>query len=262
MEKYFFEAVKSYGRVNIPKVGSFSWNKGNLEFNLFSTYHDGKFLKYLKEELKWDNEKATSLSSTWFSSISDKLNEKKSYMLKGYGTLLYQNDKIVFNKQIKYRKNKILLFGLLSVLFASASVVIFLLTSSNETKDEDITVSFVESKETNVDNVEASNLTLIDTDSIEIIDSIITPSILKNPLPVIELQNKYEDQYIIIAGTFSKKSNAIGLYESLIQNELFSCKVIYNGSSLYWVSVYMTSDKLKAKSFLRSHKINGWIKKI
>jgi len=262
MEKYFFEAVKSYGRVNIPKVGSFSWNKGNLEFNLFSTYHDGKFLKYLKEELKWDNEKATSLSSTWFSSISDKLNEKKSYMLKGYGTLLYQNDKIVFNKQIKYRKNKILLFGLLSVLFASASVVIFLLTSSNETKDEDITVSFVESKETNVDNVEASNLTLIDTDSIEIIDSIITPSILKNPLPVIELQNKYEDQYIIIAGTFSKKSNAIGLYESLLQNELFSCKVIYNGSSLYWVSVYMTSDKLKAKSFLRSHKINGWIKKI
>ena len=262
MEKYFFEAVKSYGRVNIPKVGSFSWNKGNLEFNLFSTYHDGKFLKYLKEELKWDNEKATSLSSTWFSSISEKLNEKKSYMLKGYGTLLYQNDKIVFNKQIKYRKNKILLFGLLSVLFASASVVIFLLTSSNETKDEDITVSFVESKETNVDNVEASNLTLIDTDSIEIIDSIITPSILKNPLPVIELQNKYEDQYIIIAGTFSKKSNAIGLYESLLQNELFSCKVIYNGSSLYWVSVYMTSDKLKAKSFLRSHKINGWIKKI
>ena len=262
MEKYFFEAVKSYGRVNIPKVGSFSWNKGNLEFNLFSTYHDGKFLKYLKEELKWDNEKATSLSSTWFSSISEKLNEKKSYMLKGYGTLLYQNDKIVFNKQIKYRKNKILLFGLLSVLFASASVMIFLLTSSNETKDEDITVSFVESKETNVDNVEASNLTLIDTDSIEIIDSIITPSILKNPLPVIELQNKYEDQYIIIAGTFSKKSNAIGLYESLIQNELFSCKVIYNGSSLYWVSVYMTSDKLKAKSFLRSHKINGWIKKI
>ena len=262
MEKYFFEAVKSYGRVNIPKVGSFSWNKGNLEFNLFSTYHDGKFLKYLKEELKWDNEKATSLSSTWFSSISEKLNEKKSYMLKGYGTLLYQNDKIVFNKQIKYRKNKILLFGLLSALFASASVVIFLLTSSNETKDEDITVSFVESKETNVDNVEASNLTLIDTDSIEIIDSIITPSILKNPLPVIELQNKYEDQYIIIAGTFSKKSNAIGLYESLLQNELFSCKVIYNGSSLYWVSVYMTSDKLKAKSFLRSHKINGWIKKI
>ena len=113
-----------------------------------------------------------------------------------------------------------------------------------------------------MDNVEASNLTLIDTDSIEIIDSIITPSILKNPHPVIELQNKYEDQYIIIAGTFSKKSNAIGLYESLIQNELFSCKVIYNGSSLYWVSVYMTSDKLKAKSFLRSHKINGWIKKI
>ena len=262
MEKYFFEAVKSYGRVNIPKVGSFSWNKGNLEFNLFSTYHDGKFLKYLKEELKWDNEKATSLSSTWFSSISEKLNEKKSYMLKGYGTLLYQNDKIVFNKQKKYRKNKILLFGLLSALFASASVVIFLLTSANETKDEDITVSFVESKEIKVDNMEASNLTLIDTDSIEIIDSIITPSILKNPLPVIELQNKYEDQYIIIAGTFSKKSNAIGLYESLLQNELFSCKVIYNGSSLYWVSVYMTSDKLKAKSFLRSHKINGWIKKI
>jgi len=261
MEKYFFEAVKSYGRVNIPKVGSFSWNKGNLEFNLFSTYHDGKFLKYLKEELKWDNEKATSLSSTWFSSISDKLNEKKSYMLKGYGTLLYQNDKIVFNKQIKYRKNKILLFGLLSVLFASASVMIFLLTSSNELRDEDITVSFVESKETKVDNVEPSNLIEIDNDSIEIIDSIITPSTLKT-FPVIELQNKYEDQYIIIAGTFSKKSNAIGLYESLIQNELFSCKVIYNGSSLYWVSVYMTSDKLKAKSFLRSHKINGWIKKI
>ena len=262
MEKYFFEAVKSYGRVNIPKVGSFSLDKGNIEFSPFSTYHDGKFLKYLKEELKWDNEKATSLSSTWFSSIGEKLNETKSYMLKGYGTLMYQNDKIVFNEQKKYRKNKILLFGLLSVLFASASVVIFLLTSTNETRDEDITVSFVESKETKVDNVESSNLTVIDSNSIEITDSIITPSTLKNSPPVIELQNKYEDQYIIVAGTFSKKSDAVGLYESLIQNDLFSCKVIYNGSSLYWVSVYMTSNKLKAKSFLRSHKINGWIKKI
>ena len=109
---------------------------------------------------------------------------------------MYQNDKIVFNKQKKYRKNKILLFGLLSVLFASASVVIFLLTSTNETRDEDITVSFAESKETKVDNVESSNLTVIDTDSIEIIDSIMTPSTLKNSLPVIELQNKYEDQYL------------------------------------------------------------------
>ena len=109
MEKYFFEAVKNYDRVNIPKVGSFSWNKGNLEFNPFSTYHDGKFLKYLKEELKWDNEKATSISSTWFTSVSEELNAKKSFMLKGYGTLLYQNDKIIFNKQKKYRKNKIVL---------------------------------------------------------------------------------------------------------------------------------------------------------
>ena len=115
MEKYFFEAVKSYGRVNIPKVGSFSWDKGNIEFNSFSTYHDGKFLKYLKEELKWDNEKATSLSSTWFSSIGEKLNETKSYMIKGYGTLMYQNDKIVFNKQKKYRKNKILLLSLIHI---------------------------------------------------------------------------------------------------------------------------------------------------
>ena len=106
MEKYFFEAVKSYGRVNIPKVGSFSWNKGNLEFNPFSTYHDGKFLKYLKEELKWENEKATSKSSSWFSSVSEELNAKRSFMLKGYGTLLYQNDKIIFNKQKKYRKIK------------------------------------------------------------------------------------------------------------------------------------------------------------
>ena len=262
MEKYFFEAVKSHDRVNIPKVGSFSWNKGNLDFNPLSTYHDGKFLKYLKEELKWDNEKATSLSSTWFSTINEKLNETKSYMLKGYGTLSYQNDKIVFNRQKKYRKNKILLFGILSVLFASASVVIFLLTSTNETIDENITISFVESKETKIDNVESSTPTEIDTSSNEITDSIIPPPMPKKSFPVIELQNKYEDQYIIIAGTFSKKSNAIGLYESLVQNELFSCKVIYNGSSLYWVSVYMTSEKLKAKSFLKSHKINGWIKKI
>ena len=180
MEKYFFEAVKNYDRVNIPKVGSFSWNKGNLEFNPFSTYHDGKFLKYLKEELKWDNEKATSLSSTWFSTINEELNETKSYMLKGYGTLLYQNDKIVFNRQKKYRKNKILLFGILSVLFASASVVIFLLTSTNETIDENITISFVESKETKIDNVESSTPTEIDTSSNEITDPIIPPPMPKN----------------------------------------------------------------------------------
>ena len=262
MEKYFFEAVKSYDRVNIPKVGSFSWNKGNLEFNPFSTYHDGKFLKYLKEELKWDNEKATSISSTWFTSVSEELNAKKSFMLKGYGTLLYQNDKIIFNKQKKYRKNKILLFGLLSVLFASASVVVFLLTTTDETIDENITVSFVEPIESKIDSVESSIPTEIDTALAKMTDSISPPSIPKKQKPLIELQNKYEDKYIIIAGTFSKKSNAIGLYESLVQNEWFSCKIIYNGYSLYWVSVFMTSDKLKAKSFLKTHMINGWIKKI
>ena len=93
-------------------------------------------------------------------------------MLKGYGTLLYQNDKIIFNKQKKYRKNKILLFGILSVLFASASVVIFLLTSTDETIDENITISFVEPKETKIDNVESSIPTEIDTSSVEITDSI------------------------------------------------------------------------------------------
>ena len=262
MEKYFFEAVKSYDQVNIPKVGSFSWNKENLEFNPFSTYHDGKFLKYLKEELKWDNEKATSISSTWFTSVSEELNAKKSFMLKGYGTLLYQKDKIIFNKQKKYRKNKILLFGLLSVLFASTSVVVFLLTSTDETINENITVSFVEPKEIKKDIVVSSIPTEIDSASVKITDSISPTLTPKKTKPLIELQNKYEDKYIIIAGTFSKKSNAIGLYESLVQNELFSCKVIYNGSSLYWVSVFMTSNKLNAKSFLKSHKINGWIKKI
>ena len=262
MEKYFFEAVKSYDSVNIPKVGSFSWNKGTLEFNPLSTYHDGKFLKYLKEELKWENEKATSKSSSWFNSITKELSSNKSYVLKGYGALLYQNDKIVFNKQKKYRKNKILLFGLLSVLFASLSVVIFLLTSTKETLDKNITVYFEESKKTKIDTVSSFDLIEKDTASIEISDTKIAISASTNPLPLIELQTDYKDQYIIIAGTFSKKSNAIGLYESLVQNELYSCKIIYSGSSLYWVSVYMNQDKVTAKAFLKTHKINGWIKKL
>lgn len=262
MEKYFFDAVKSYDSVNIPKVGSFSWNKGTLQFNPLSTYHDGKFLKYLKEELKWENEKATSKSSSWFNSITKELSSNKSYVLKGYGALLYQNDKIVFNKQKKYRKNKILLFGLLSVLFASLSVVIFLLTSTKETLDKNITVYLEESKKTKIDTVSSFDLIEKDTASIEITDSISTSIAPINPLPLIELQSQYEDQFIIIAGTFSKKSNAIGLYESLVQNKLYSCKIIFNFSSLYWVSVYMTNDKVTAESFLKSNKINGWIKKI
>lgn len=262
MEKYFFEAVRIYDSVNIPKVGSFSWDNGTLKFNPFSSYHDGKFLKYLKEELKWENEKATSKSSSWFSSIRNELNSNKSYVLKGYGILLYQNDKIVFNKLKKYRKNKILLFGLLSVLFASLSVLIFLMTSTKEIFYKNITVSFEESIETKIDTVGSYDFIEFDTAFIEITDSISTSIAPINPLPLIELQSQYEDQFIIIAGTFSKKSNAIGLYESLVQNKLYSCKIIFNFSSLYWVSVYMTNDKVTAESFLKSNKINGWIKKI
>ncbi len=262
MEKFFFEAVKSYDQINIPNVGSFSWNNGNPKFDSFSTYHDGKFLKFLKEELKWENEKATSLSSKWFNFINDELRDKKSFMFKGYGTLMIQDDKLVFNNQIKYKKSKILLFGLLSILFASLSIVLYLMTVQKEIVDEDITVSFVKSTEITAQNQDTSILSELDTDSIEILNTIIPNPELTKSGPLIELQNKYEDQYIIIAGTFSQKSNAIGLYETLIQNERFQCKIIYNGHSLYWVSVYISSEKSAAKSFLESNKINGWIKKI
>ena len=148
-------------------------------------------------------------------------------------------------------KIKSLLFGILSVLFASASVVL-LLTTTDKTIDENITVSFVEPTESKKDIVESSIPTEIDTASVKMTDSISPPSISKKTKPLIELQNKYEDQYIIIAGTFSK-SNAIGLASHLCKMNCFSCKIIYNGYSLYWVSVFMTSDKLKAKSFLKTH---------
>ena len=63
MEKYFFEAVKSYGRVNIPKVGSFSWVVGfeaktPVEFQqgvvnrnvLLWSVHNGKLLEEMIDD--------------------------------------------------------------------------------------------------------------------------------------------------------------------------------------------------------------------
>lgn len=172
-------------------------------------------------------------------------------------------DKIKSDKQeSKSKKVRILILSILTFTFAILAVFSFLYTYTEDVTMENIEISFIEEQNKNVDNtfkkegLKQTKDSLITNEFTEANNEEISQ---KNK---IELQSKFKNQFIIVVGTFGEKRNAIGLFDEIIEEGKYDCKIIHNGYSLYWVSVFLTEDHSEAKLFMRNNKINGWIKRL
>jgi hypothetical protein len=54
----------------------------------------------------------------------------------------------------------------------------------------------------------------------------------------------------------------MNFYNLSLKKGYEKCKVIYNGTSLYWVSFNFYDLVLDAKIDIANYKLDGWIKKI
>ena len=172
-------------------------------------------------------------------------------------------DKIKKDKQEpESKKIRILILSILTITFAILAVFSFIYTYSGDIPKENVEILFIEEQNKNVDNtfkkaaLKQTKDSLITNDFTEANNEEIRQ---KNK---IELQSKFKNQFIIVVGTFGQKSNAIGLFDEIIEEGKYDCKIIHNGYSLYWVSVFLTEDHSEAKLFMRNNKINGWIKRL
>ena len=172
-------------------------------------------------------------------------------------------DKIKKDKQeFKSKKVRILILSILTFTFAILAVFSFLYTYSEDVTMENIEISFIDEQNKNVDN------TFKKEELKQTKDSLITNEFTEanneeiSQKNKIELQSKFKNQFIIVVGTFGEKRNAIGLFGEIIEEGKYDCKIIHNGYSLYWVSVFLTEDHSEAKLFMRNNKINGWIKRL
>ena len=78
---------------------------------------------------------------------------------------------------------------------------------------------------------------------------------------VLSLEN-LNAKYLIVIGAFKEKNNAIGLCLQMLKNGYKDCHVIYNGTSLYWVTYNSYHSKKSALNDFNNLKLDGWIKRI
>ena len=89
------------------------------------------------------------------------------------------------------------------------------------------------------------------------IDSLIKPIVIE----VYDLSD-IEKDYLVIIGAFKDKINAIHMRDQLIADSHAECKVVFNGKSLYWVSLGFHDSMDQASKTLSDYNQEGWIKKI
>jgi len=89
------------------------------------------------------------------------------------------------------------------------------------------------------------------------IDSLIKP----NAIEVYDL-SEIEKDYLVIIGAFKDKINAIHMRDQLIDDSHGECKVVFNGKSLFWVSLGFHDSMSQASKALSDYNQEGWIKKI
>ena len=153
-----------------------------------------------------------------------------------------------------YNTKKIISYSIVALFFGILSVVFY--SNSDE--------NFVEKEQTNVvinqpiTEIKITNNKNIPND---------TSSILLNKANTVNhqeviLTNELKGKYFIIIGTFREKENAISLSNQMLEKGHDSCQVIYNGTSLYWVSFKSYEKLINAKKDILNFKLDGWIKKI
>ena len=151
-----------------------------------------------------------------------------------------------------YNSKKIIIYFSVALFFGVLSFVFFLESDENVTEQEqtivliDHTDKEIEIPKKNIDNDSSSSLeTKSDTLNQEVL-----------------LINQLKGKYLIVIGTFRDKENAVNLSNQMHVKGHDSCHVIYNGSSLYWVSFKSYEKLINAKKDIINFNLDGWIKKI
>jgi len=157
--------------------------------------------------------------------------------------------KIVISKKIILYVSFSLLFALLSFLSYNPSLV------SNDREQ----VSLVIEKQSPKNNTELEKQSPQTDKKKE--SSIVEKHNISYKVDILPVKS-LSSNYIIILGTFRKKNNAIGLCQQMLEGGCKDCKVIYNGTSLYWVIYNSYMNKISALKELNEQKLDGWIKKI
>jgi hypothetical protein len=158
--------------------------------------------------------------------------------------------KLVISKKIVFYSSFALLFALLS----------FFSYSPLKIEDDSEVVSLVienpTSKKINHYTEKLTNPTKEKTDSL-----VKERQNISFKVNVFSVEN-INAKYLIVIGAFKEKNNAIGLCQQMLENGYKASHVIYNGTSLYWVTYNSYDSKKSALNDFNNLKLDGWIKRI
>tara|TARA_B100001057_G_C22145470_1_gene679868 strand:- start:13 stop:504 length:492 start_codon:yes stop_codon:yes gene_type:complete len=158
--------------------------------------------------------------------------------------------KLVISKKIIFYSSFALLFALLSFFSYSPSMI------NDDSEPVSLVIEQPSSKKIIIPN---------DNSAIDIKEK--TDSLVKEKqnislkVDILSLEN-INAKYLIVIGAFREKNNAIGLCQQMLKNGYKDCHVIYNGTSLYWVTYNSYKSKKSALDEFNNLKIDGWIKKV
>lgn len=161
----------------------------------------------------------------------------------------------------KFRSKKVIIFSSLSLFFGSLSLISY-------NWKENIDITHQEPALVLIDQNPIDKIEVIDKTNVLSASSEITPNKKgdqksnKIKEKNILLLGNLKSNYIIVIGTFSERNNAINFYNSSINKGYKNCKIIYNGTSLYWVSFNFYDLVKDAKKDIANYNLDGWIKKL
>ena len=158
------------------------------------------------------------------------------------------------NDNKPYNTKKIISYSLVSLFFGILSVVFYSSSDENIVEKEQTSVVIAQP----ITEIKITNNKNIPNDTSSVIPSKANTIDQQEVVLIDQLKGKY----FIIIGTFRDKENAIGLSNQMHKKGHNSCQVIYNGTSLYWVSFNAYEELINAKKDILNFNLDGWIKKI
>ena len=158
--------------------------------------------------------------------------------------------KLIISKKIIFYSSFALLFALLSFFSYSPSKI----------EDDPEPVSLVIEQTPSKKIIKPTDSSTIAVE--EETDSLVKKSQnISLKVDVLSLEN-LNAKYLIVIGAFKEKNNAISLCLQMLENGYKDCHVIYNGTSLYWVTYNSYHSKKSALNDFNDLKLDGWIKRI
>ena len=157
----------------------------------------------------------------------------------------------------KFNTKKVVIYSCLSLTFGLLSFFSYNNLKKDEPKEPLEVIFEVVKTRKNNEKPDNSNQDLEQTQPL---DNAIE-EVNKISIQIISI-HEITGKYITVIGTFRQKNNALSLCKSMVLSGYEDCKVIYNGTSLYWVSFKNYTSLKDAKNDIINYNLDGWIKKI